>query len=1376
MQGDFGHPGFDERLRLVGSVFEKAYDDSVARHNAYLHDSQPWPVRRNRKIKRCRVVGVEVTKTRQTPRRARHGEFEPPAETLWETNVQLVKQLRRLQGVHNRLKKYRDVSMTPHVLRQNEKEWFLIQQCKSFRPSFAAWCTRHDLCQCWYTAKPDADWLGDLVEAMKTHVTSCINHEANVRRKQFRHAIDLDLLHFGGSLSHAILRDAASLAPSVYKIPKVVDAHLVRNVGKSKPMIQLEEQVHAQSLMDPMVNQCPVTLTPIEGMDRMCHAEGLPKLDGPELCIRGHQYSCDPDRIAASFFEYWAPFWLRDNHDDLHSCEPWHEFLELLKRVPALDMPDLDRCLTCDEWIHAIKRTKPKTSRGICGFSQPELLRMHPKLLEVIVQLFNDAVTTGLPAWLMTSKVLLVPKFPGGVLIKDMRPITVFSLLYRTWSKAVAFRVLQAWGTRIPNNVVGALPGRSCSTLSLRNAIQSERYISLDMEAGGYSLDITKCFNGIGRKPAEILLTFGGMGKQHVSLWFHSLANMSRCANILGSYSTPHGASTGLPEGDPISALGMVMIGFIWSSLIDQLGLRSTVFADDWNWDGMGRSSHLAALRLTDLFLRSLRLESDPSQCWAWGSTTKARKLWESISEEITGDPMHISVITAEKALGVFQHFSRLTQHGCQSARLQKGLDRLERLKRLPVELDDAAKLVQSNVWAMSFFGTDIVYVGAKHLNSFRTALTSVFLSKTRTTSTWLACSLLSKFAVDPFFYVVYRTLLQWKRLMMVDHASHDIIRFVLLHASDDPVRAFGPASVLCCYLKLVGWSILADGTLCDHLGRCFSLCDTPAAQINAFLWDAWDCVLTEKVHQRKELQLWPMLDTKETRRIKLHDDKRYRAILANLRCLGTMWAEHREKWCDFEADDTLQCCPLCGAEDNRQHFPFECPGISSLRDSFQNEIMAAKEHFPHCCFLPVMYKHPKMDVLHLANFNRTLPEPLVLDADEPHDFCFYTDGSCIFPEQGGRLSAWSVIWDQSTCKDERVQQSRRFRATGQTPTTLTPIQVGLTTGPQTINRAEFTAMLQIVRSVSSATIYSDSQWALDAFRAIQLNPCWQYHYGSPNDDLLFQLVAIAQYRCLDNFKLVKLAAHQSVNDVQCDVMLYHVLGNDAADRTAKQGVQRHISPFHDLSWEVGTWYRQQESVLLGLQPFIAQAEALRLDAFDAKRDAAKSIDDGGLFSLSKALSWKPEAVTLVQPFQIPDRVLAAFMPGASLLQLIVTYLLSLQWPEVPTPNVGCSWYEITLNFLGVTGVQIPRIANRGSQILEYIDPTRDETASLLPLQVWDVVRIMESAASHIRRFMGIHLVPTHLAKSRWRLGFVGYKQGLAGFLVRPIFHRLEDH
>lgn len=301
--------------------------------------------------------------------------------------------------------------------------------------------------------------------------------------------------------------------------------------------------------------------------------------------------------------------------------------------------------------------------------------------------------------------------------------------------------------------------------------------------------------------------------------------------------------------------------------------------------------------------------------------------------------------------------------------------------------------------------------------------------------------------------------------------------------------------------------------------------------------------------------------------------------------------------------------------------------------------------------------------LLQMAHFQRQTPAPFVpklFSCVEPFPCTFYTDGSCIFPEQGGRLSTWAIIQDCCRSDHERVSVVLAFQATGFVPSSFQTVQAGMTTGPQTINRAEFSAIMQVVASTEAAIIVSDSEWAISTFEKVRNDPFFQLHAGTPNDDLIHNaLCNLAVHRDLSKFAVKKIEAHLQDHEVKNHLHLYAILGNREADRVAKLGTQRHISPIHDAAWTVGEWYKQQSATLRGIQPFLANDEARRLDAFDnVMHDAIRS--DGKLFSVSRALNWKPEGRVMCEPFCLPEEVLASFLPGASILQLIVDYFLSL--------------------------------------------------------------------------------------------------------------------
>eukprot|EP00435_Cladocopium_sp_Y103_P056487 s619_g19.t1 len=156
----------------------------------------------------------------------------------------------------------------------------------------------------------------------------------------------------------------------------------------------------------------------------------------------------------------------------------------------------------------------------------------------------------------------------------------------------------------------------------------------------------------------------------------------------------------------------------------------------------------------------------------------------------------------------------------------------------------------------------------------------------------------------------------------------------------------------------------------------------------------------------------------------------------------------------------------------------------------------------------------------------------------------FYTDGSCPFPKlPGGGLCSWSIVWDSLDNDCERRQVASLVKDQDIIPESLIPIQASLAFGPQSVNRAELTAIIQVIRSVVCGRIFSDSAWAIGAFERVRDNPFPEAHIHEANSDLLLWLCELAETRDLFAFDVQKIKSHLSNQQAEDDLHLYHVLG-----------------------------------------------------------------------------------------------------------------------------------------------------------------------------------------------------------------------------------------
>lgn len=281
-----------------------------------------------------------------------------------------------------------------------------------------------------------------------------------------------------------------------------------------------------------------------------------------------------------------------------------------------------------------------------------------------------------------------------------------------------------------------------------------------------------------------------------------------------------------------------------------------------------------------------------------------------------------------------------------------------------------------------------------------------------------------------------------------------------------------------------------------------------------------------------------------------------------------------------------------------------QCPALESLRGQYESTLAATKRNHPHSIFLPVIYKHPQLE---LMQFLHDCPFSLA-DFGIQHDGIptFYTDGAPAYPSLSRNfLDSYAIVVDTLLAYTDQERMTGDFRNSGRFPPTLLPVTVAQVSGLQTINRAEFSALILIAMSVDSACIYSDSQWALDTFAAIQRNSFFPDYVNSENSDLIYQLCQVAVTKDLQQFSIRKIKSHLEDDDVLCNRQLYHVFGNPLADMMAGRGISSSASNFNRMVNEIAQWYQSQLLTVQSLEPCLIAANQARLDAQQQLREKA---------------------------------------------------------------------------------------------------------------------------------------------------------------------------
>ena len=246
-------------------------------------------------------------------------------------------------------------------------------------------------------------------------------------------------------------------------------------------------------------------------------------------------------------------------------------------------------------WEDALRRLRPHRATGYDGFSPAELKGLTGRMLEDMIYLFDQVVRLGFPTHLARSRVHVLSKTDCPQSFSDGRPITIYSTMYRLWTSLLARSILHQWSAWMPVEVAGGMPHRCSSDIAFEIQRSIEAALLRHQPLGGFSLDISKCFNQIPRPPISCLLKHLGVPPNIVDRWIQILTVSERTPVFHGTMGASMGASTGTPEGDALSVVAMCAICWMLIECNRHTGSRLLTFVDNFSWLATQQSSYVAA-------------------------------------------------------------------------------------------------------------------------------------------------------------------------------------------------------------------------------------------------------------------------------------------------------------------------------------------------------------------------------------------------------------------------------------------------------------------------------------------------------------------------------------------------------------------------------------------------------------------------------------------------------------------------------------------------------------------------------------------------------------------------------------------------------------
>ena len=758
--------------------------------------------------------------------------------------------------------------------------------------------------------------------------------------------------------------------------------------------VLLDVQIPQKGVSTWLVDGVPVDAR-LVGPDTLHILSDCVLSEGTEL--EHTQVVSDTKDILHDFEDFWCLRWNK-TPDVAHDWGRLQAFANAYLPNLRIQLPPI----SVEVWKDALRRYKKRAARGPDAYSHYDLRHMPRAYMQQLLDFLHE-IERGSRQWPEQWTIgfvlsLLKPdRSPESV--NAFRPIVILSVIYRTWASVRARQLLSALEPLMPSQALGYMPGREATSLWYQLEALIELSVQSGEELAGFSTDIVKAFENLPRQPLFEVASGLGFPAAVLRPWSHFLSQLQRRFVVRQTVGKPIRASSGFPEGDPLSPCAMCVAVLIYHRYMEVYEPRLSAFSYVDNWAHTAGTSAIVArgICLTQCVCDMLALELDNDKSYVWGLSGQMRKELQAVG---------LPVATHARELGGFLTFQGRTRNRELVQRCLSLGPLFQKLRRSLAPLPQKIQSLAAKFWARALHGVAACPLAPAHLTSLRAKAVQALQVGSAGLNPLLRLSLSGCLVADPGFYQLWCTIKDARR-MMRKHPDV-VVSWRQFMQSFDGRMQHGPFSKLLSVLSQIGWHIAKPPTVIDHTGLCHDMLMVPKALLRRLLEHAWLQHVSTTVQHRQHLHdlcgLEPDLIHLDVHRMLPVNLARLRALQSGAFLFGSEHAVH---------DRSLNGqCETCAVPDTRQHRACECPVYAELRPSGV-DISAKWEATASCVrnhLLPPANPHLSELRAHLHQLPDCTGHFVEQSCLEGRQHVF-TDGSCLqwdFPCLA--LAAWAVV------------------------------------------------------------------------------------------------------------------------------------------------------------------------------------------------------------------------------------------------------------------------------------------------------------------------------------------------------------------------------
>ena len=418
--------------------------------------------------------------------------------------------------------------------------------------------------------------------------------------------------------------------------------------------------------------------------------------------------------LFTAFQSEWAQRW--DRHRNV-TPDRWDEVSALIQHLPDVPARPSMPILT-EDFLREVRRKKSTAATGPDGLARSDVLAMPTAVVDGLVQVCSQAELSGVwPRQVITGIVSSLQKGDRSSVVGDYRPITIYSLTYRTWSSIRGRQVLSHLQQYCSQNVFGNVPKRHAKQIWWQTQQRVSFAVHNHLSFAGLVCDICKAFNCLPREPIFQAAIRLGVPDSILRAWWGALHAMERRFRIRGSIGPPVSSCTGFAEGCALSCAAMVLVDILFEVAVNMQVPRTTPmsYVDNWTVQADHADDIVAAFRAVQRFANAVDLTLDLSKTYVWATTAQGRQKLKQAG---------LTVSLGAKDLGAQMNFCAKSANKAQMRRFSDMHDMWIKFKRCCSPYRVKVQALKVAAWPRALYGASVVHLPWRVFGALRTGAT----------------------------------------------------------------------------------------------------------------------------------------------------------------------------------------------------------------------------------------------------------------------------------------------------------------------------------------------------------------------------------------------------------------------------------------------------------------------------------------------------------------------------------------------------------------------------------------------------------------------------------------------------------------------------